>query len=339
MAYMYLYHLVNMNGCGGTLIGPNVVLSAGHCGSYIGSNVRIGGTRVQVVQQSRHPSYNTNTLANDFYLHRLKTPVTTSGAIVTLNSNGSRPADGEALTVLGLGLTSEGGSPSSVLRDVVVQALPNANCVTAYGSSRYFSNNMLCAAAPGKDACQGDSGGPLVIRNGNEHVLVGVVSFGIGCANSAHPGVYARVSSATDWIRTVACNQWGSSVNGLCGASTGGSPVAPPITAPVPAPVPAPASGCTKLTVQFRTDSWPKETKIVLRNTVTLWDYSTFSANTVYSYSTCVPNAGCTVLDVTDTAGDGLLNRGFMKVTHGSRVVYNTWNIGYGFLFYMGSSC
>jgi trypsin len=344
---MYLYHLVDMNGCGGTLIGPNVVLSAGHCGSYVGSTVRIGGTRVQVVQERRHPNYNTNTMANDFYLHRLKTPVTTSGAVVTLNSNGSRPAGGQALTVLGLGLTSEGGFPSSRLRDVVVQTVPNADCVAAYGSSSFIGNVMFCAAAPGKDSCQGDSGGPIVIRNGNEHALAGVVSWGYGCADPTYPGVYARVSSAVDWIENVACNEWGSSVNGLCGGSTGGNPVAspvsapvrPPVAAPVTAPVSAPVSGCTQLTVRFRTDSWPEETSIVLENTKTLWNYDTFYANKYYSYSACIPNAGCTVLDVTDTAGDGLLNSGYMKVTYGSRTMYNDWDIGYGFYLYLGNRC
>jgi hypothetical protein len=39
---------------------------------------------------------------------------------------------------------------------------------------------MFCAGVNGggKDSCQGDSGGPLVIRNGNEHIQVGVVSWG-----------------------------------------------------------------------------------------------------------------------------------------------------------------
>ena len=52
---------------------------------------------------------------------------------------------------------------------------------------------MLCAGSPGKDSCQGDSGGPLYdVEN---DALVGIVSWGLGCADDSHPGVYANIAS------------------------------------------------------------------------------------------------------------------------------------------------
>jgi secreted trypsin-like serine protease len=64
-----------------------------------------------------------------------------------------------------------------------------------------ISEKMICAGEKGKDSCQGDSGGPLVAYDeNNSPVLVGVVSWGIGCAYEGYPGVYARVSAFVDWI-------------------------------------------------------------------------------------------------------------------------------------------
>ena len=51
---------------------------------------------------------------------------------------------------------------------------------------------MMCAKDPGQDACQGDSGGPLYDQENN--ALVGVVSWGEGCADPSFPGVYSQVS-------------------------------------------------------------------------------------------------------------------------------------------------
>lgn len=63
-------------------------------------------------------------------------------------------------------------------------------------------DRIICVGrnVPGKDSCQRDSGGPLVAKFDNVIKLVGIVSWGNGCAQAAYPGVYTRVASYLDWI-------------------------------------------------------------------------------------------------------------------------------------------
>ena len=41
-----------------------------------------------------------------------------------------------------------------------------------------------------------------MVQEGGVHILVGVVSSGIGCGSKAFPGVYSRVSAYVDWIKS-----------------------------------------------------------------------------------------------------------------------------------------
>ena len=52
------------------------------------------------------------------------------------------------------------------------------------------------------DTCQGDSGGPLMMfTSSRQWVLVGLTSFGEGCAKPQFSGVYTRVAPYESWIR------------------------------------------------------------------------------------------------------------------------------------------
>ncbi len=203
--------------CGGSLIAKNVVLSAAHCqgGDYdiaLGRHdVSEGGQVIQIARELPHKKYNDATTDNDFMLVFLKDPAELKKGevgLVKLNNDASLPAEGDDVTVMGWGVTNTNtGSLSDVLMEVDVSVITNDECdASSDGSDSYkgqITENMLCAMDKGEDSCQGDSGGPLVLGD----TLVGVVSWGIGCADPKFPGVYARVSKAYDWIACEVCKE------------------------------------------------------------------------------------------------------------------------------------
>merc|ERR1719237_1514685 len=86
-----------------------------------------------------------------------------------------------------------------------------------------ISADMLCAEAAGKDSCQGDSGGPFTVDVEGQHHLVGVVSWGFGCAKAGLPGVYSSVSAQREWVdQKINANGGASFCSGSSG-TTGGS--------------------------------------------------------------------------------------------------------------------
>lgn len=152
-----------------------------------------------------HPSYNPNTLVNDVAILSLVNQPTPSEYVQPVCVSTLPHHDGEIGTVLGWGTTSSGGPVSPILLHVDKPILSDQTC-RQYLGTEYVSSNMLCAGDPvngGVDSCQGDSGGPFVVeRNGNIE-LVGIVSWGYGCAAPNYPGVYADVNDLKYWMGTI----------------------------------------------------------------------------------------------------------------------------------------
>jgi len=205
--------------CGGTLIAPNVVITAAHCVAdgnpdRIVAGAHDHGTPSKNVQISRparvkhHERYNPDTTMHDIAVITLAKPFTFNAAVqpACLPDAGESVADGTQGTVAGWGLTRESGyDTSSVLMQVGIPAMSHSMCSRQYASQGISidSSAMLCGGYPqgGKDSCQGDSGGPFVFKGSKGYTLHGVVSFGIGCARAGSPGVYARVTSYLPWIQ------------------------------------------------------------------------------------------------------------------------------------------
>ena len=64
---------------------------------------------------------------------------------------------------------------------------------------------FVCLLIGIKGSCQGDSGGPLFTET-QPRQLVGVVSWGMGCAFLSYPQVYTRVASYKSFISGIAGN-------------------------------------------------------------------------------------------------------------------------------------
>jgi secreted trypsin-like serine protease len=208
-------------GCTGTLIAPNYVLTAGHCGSVTGGtgvgspaawptaliSVRIGGTttgtgeKVPVSSVTVNPNYLANS-GYDISLLKLSRNSTKAPTKVAGAGETGLWSVGTPLTIVGWGVTSEGGSAPTTLQEASVPRVSDSGCAAAY--SDFSAATMLCAGydAGGVDTCQGDSGGPAF--SGGR--VVGATSYGEGCARPGKPGVYARVGDSTlrEWIRSKA---------------------------------------------------------------------------------------------------------------------------------------
>ncbi|XP_014909735.1 coagulation factor VII-like [Poecilia latipinna] len=205
--------------CGGVIYKPTWILTASHCLENTNPQFLkvVAGEHdilvnesteqvIQVVEIIMHENYVSSTVDNDIGLLRLASPIVYSPYAVPICLP-TRPLAERDLwavdlhTVSGWGRQGENGPTSVLLRRTKVPRIRKQTCKEQSGV--LLTKNMFCAGyLDGRtDSCKGDSGGPLVTKFKKTHFLLGIVSWGKGCARPGNYGIYTRVSNYLEWIQ------------------------------------------------------------------------------------------------------------------------------------------
>jgi len=230
--------------CGGTLVASKYVITAAHCMFFDNDatqplstsdvSVRIGDHNLAASGETSIPEktvavsaiYNhenykpaTGSLNNDITVLELAEAVDINvyTPACLAQTSDTTTFDGKTAQVYGWGTTSSGGQSSSTLLEVSLPVVTNAQCATSMG---LIEDGQICAGGEaGKDSCQGDSGGPMTYESGDQHILIGDVSYGNGCALEGFYGVYGRISFYRTWIESKMSSNPGFCPNGGANAA------------------------------------------------------------------------------------------------------------------------
>lgn len=155
-----------------------------------------------------HPNYNPRTEANDIALIKLNSPVTFNNyvqpACLPHVIKDSKTSFSNCF-ISGWGTTAQNSvKTSDALQEARVNLLDTKKCNSSEWYKGAMSPHTLCAGYEegGIDSCQGDSGGPLMCRVESSplYYVIGITSWGKGCAQANNPGIYTATKHYLEWI-------------------------------------------------------------------------------------------------------------------------------------------
>jgi len=221
--------------CGASILTKDMILTAAHCvynivnpsnmEAFFGVSSRDEILKKQAYGHNIHasrikttilnPNWDTNSFEGDNAILELEVPIPEWSDFIMpacihqkdkVSVDGPDLKPGMEVEIVGMGVEEEGSSePSDYLENIAVAMISNSDCNKYFGSN-WMLKDMICAGhlLGGKDACQGDSGGPLIqtalVEGTPIEWLVGVVSFGVGCARPGLGGAYSSIDYYSQWI-------------------------------------------------------------------------------------------------------------------------------------------
>ncbi|XP_012525223.2 trypsin-1 [Monomorium pharaonis] len=212
----YPYHvsiqIAGRHVCSGAFIHESWIMTTASCvfhahKSTISVRVRssfisMDGDVLEIDNIVVHENFHQHLYFNDIALMKLKSPAEFGEKLLPIGlpeKENEELLDGTRCVVTGWKRTLGSHPPLGAWLTATAVAIVNQRtCKAVMPSYKPLSKGMLCAAnvTRSSETCQGDLGAPLV----SAQMLIGILSYGLGCETGIHPGVYTRVSSYLPWI-------------------------------------------------------------------------------------------------------------------------------------------